>query len=177
MDREILSTDVATFMTAYLPFVPSEEDVDKCVQYMLAPHRHPNADDDSGPRADEDSSAIDKRYSLCHLDDGQLRFKEFLDVPTKISGAKANAFNQLVNIAAAIGTYSLAGRTRNKYNYRSCLSKGILSAVAGLHTKVDACITSDCEGNFSVSGIAVPVGYNLRSANGDDVREPIIPVS
>ncbi len=47
--------------------------------------------------------------------------------------------------------------------------KRIESAIAGSNNMIDACITSDGEGMFTTSGIAVPIEYKLHSRDRRDV--------
>ena len=172
MDGEFLTSDVATFMTSYLPFTPSDEDVEKCVKNLMDPLSVPKANSNNiaiGKQRLSNRAPTKPEEPIMHDHNGQLRFSAYPAAPTKSDGNEQNVFKYLDDIAAAVGECVLDGRKRNGYHYTHCPSKCIESAIAGSNNMIDACITSDGEGMFTTSDIAVPIEYKLHSRDRHDV--------
>ena len=151
MDREFLIYDTDIFIDKYLPFVPNEADITNCTRNMLESHL------------------------MLRGQDGQLRFKYFVDIPNRIDSSENVAYEPLVAIADSIGQYEITSerRIRNRYHYRNCPNTTIHSQLPGSNNKIDACITSDKSLPPTTSGIAVPAEYKLNNAYRHDVRTPI----
>ncbi|KAF8176470.1 hypothetical protein BJ912DRAFT_1045964 [Pholiota molesta] len=138
MEGEFIITDVQNFIKSYMPFEPTDVDVDAVV---------------NSPSGKE---TITRDADQC------LRFTEFMDADV---GTEKVYFQPLQTIADRISSTEVNGRTRNKFNFQLCPESFIASNTPGQNNMIDACIAlDDTEATIlTTAGIAVVFEYTMNS--------------
>ncbi|KAH9474513.1 hypothetical protein JR316_0012974 [Psilocybe cubensis] len=156
MDGDFVTCSIDKFMRCYLPFLPLDNDINRCLDEHLIPD---NIITRIVDKAGQES----------------LLFTEFPDTPVIVVGKKneMQIYSPLADIAKSIGNYSFqvpAGekpRTRNRFNYRNAYNSTIKSDIEGSNHKNDGCFTSDPDNILSTWGTAVPVEQQVRAKHED----------
>lgn len=166
MDEEFVTCDIDSFMKHYLPFVPAENDVTRCVNKHLKP----------------------KGVMIMNKSRKGLVFSKFRETPVinaNVIGQRSEMeiYTPLADIAKNIGHYVFQPQAddkptpmRNRFNYRNVYNNTIKSNIEGSNHRNDGCFTSD-EGNFlSTWGIAVPIEQKIKTTNKDrlDVSDLVL---
>ncbi|KDQ22368.1 hypothetical protein PLEOSDRAFT_1098298 [Pleurotus ostreatus PC15] len=120
MEGEFSIVSVEAFMSHYLPFEPTEDDV-----------------------KDTEKSLAEMKLSVLVEVDGELRFHEFLVPPCNANGTETPSYRPLEDISRAIASVPVEGRTRNEFSFRVCPNTVIKSQIAGSDNRVDGCFTSE----------------------------------
>ncbi|KDQ22365.1 hypothetical protein PLEOSDRAFT_1051064, partial [Pleurotus ostreatus PC15] len=120
MEGEFSIVSVEAFMSHYLPFEPTEDDV-----------------------KDMEKSLAEMKLSVLVEVDGELRFHEFLVPPCNANGTETPSYRPLEDISRAIASVPVEGRTRNEFSFRVCPNTVIKSQIAGSDNRVDGCFTSE----------------------------------
>jgi hypothetical protein len=149
MEGEFIITDVPSFVQAYMPFEPTDVDVDAFV----------NSPSGKG--------------IITRDADQFLRFTEFMDAEV---GTEKVYFQPLQTIADRISAAEINGRTRNRFNFRLCPESFIASDIPGSNNIIDACITlDDMEATIlTATSIAVVFEFKMNREKAFQVSHSLI---
>lgn len=171
---------VETFIKDYLPFQPEQDDVAAFVAkatYNPEPTAEvavPDVVDGVRPTRSTAAGGAPAALPRCRPDqvlesvNGGLRFIDYPGVIPTIA-SENTTYSYLQKIMNAIGTATVAGRSRNGLQYRGCPTIGIESETPGSDNLIDACIiSSECvspkgELDLKMSAVAVVFEYKLES--------------
>ncbi|KAF9441706.1 hypothetical protein P691DRAFT_790795 [Macrolepiota fuliginosa MF-IS2] len=160
--RIAIATEVDREMLTYLPFVPTAEDIDGCVQLLR----------DNG--------------LLVAGNNGGLRWKDFPKPPSQLSGTEKVVFSPLKAIADVISEYSFTGDTPGRVEtphvkYRDCPDANVHSELRGATFKIDGCFELDKAGGIAKHGvklaapnIAVSAEFKKREEDWVDNRQKLV---
>ncbi|KAF9441704.1 hypothetical protein P691DRAFT_812180 [Macrolepiota fuliginosa MF-IS2] len=120
MDREMLVCGVNSFQQSYLPFIPTAEDIDSCVQLL------------------RDNSL------LVTGDTGGLQWRDFPKPPSLLSGTKDVVFSPLKAIVGITSKHKFTGDIPGRLDiprveYRDCPSANVHSELHGATFNIDGC--------------------------------------
>ncbi|KAF9439383.1 hypothetical protein P691DRAFT_787029, partial [Macrolepiota fuliginosa MF-IS2] len=162
MDREMLVCGVDSFQQSYLPFVPTAEDIDGCVELLR----------DKG--------------LLVTGNNGGLRWKDFPKPPSQLSGTEKAVFSPLKAIADVISEYRSTGDTPGRVEiphvkYRDCPDANVHSELRGATFKIDGCFELDKASGIVrhgvklvASNIAVSAEFKKKEEDWVDNRQKLV---
>jgi hypothetical protein len=143
MEGEFIITDVPNFIKSYMPFEPTDVDLDAFV---------------NSPSGKE---TITRDADQC------LRFTEPMHADV---GTEKTYFRPLQTIADRISSAEINGRTRNRFNFRLCPESFIASDIPGSNNIVDACITFDDTEAIVLTATNIAVVFEFKM-NDDKALE------
>ena len=147
MEGEFTFTKVANFVEFYMPFEPTDDNVNTFVKSELFP--------------------ASEEPIMFHTEHG-LRFTDFPVAPSKSVGTENVCFQPLQKIANRISSAEVGSRTRNKFNFQLCPNSPIASDIPGSNNMIDACITSD-DTILTATSIAVVFEFKTNPEKDIDV--------
>ncbi|PPQ88974.1 hypothetical protein CVT25_005073 [Psilocybe cyanescens] len=167
MDREFVRLPVDSFMKEYMPFVPSEDVIERVIQQLSdASYQSSPGDESSDEESDQEPiyAALRAGTSLMLHHDNRLMFRDFPQPPTQTNGSEKVVYAPLAKIADQISQIQdlIPERQRNEYHYRDVSSKKIQSDIKGSNNKIDACFMSGAKNSLPAThDIAVVIEQKL----------------
>lgn len=158
MEQDFATCDVDNFMAAYLPFIPSNEDVINCIEMKLKP---------AGLMTKTEDSVFTNFQTTPVADCAASDFEDCTENDT---------YSPLEDIAAAVGTFNPSGRPRNTYRYSKMPRKTSISPEVDseVYNEVDACFMSDqalnADGCRSSLVKAVPIAFSVSRTCKDRLQ-------
>ncbi len=120
MNTELLHCSIKSFQYSYLPFIPTEPDISKCLQTLV------------------DTGLLNKD------ENGALHWRNFSKFPSNEEPTEPDFF-ALKSIADEIAKFTFSGggtpgrNTRPHVQYRDCPNQKVFSEVKGASFKIDRC--------------------------------------
>ncbi|PPQ85561.1 hypothetical protein CVT25_006731 [Psilocybe cyanescens] len=155
MMQDFVTCDIENFMAAYLPFIPSKEDVTDCIETNLKP---------VGLMAQSELPVFTNFPASPAADDADIE-----------NSINRDIYDSLNSIADAIGTFSSSRRPRNRYRYNKIPRRTSISDVdSEFDNEVDACFVTDqaltTDDRRSSLGAAVWIGYIVSNTCEDRMK-------
>ncbi|TEB33877.1 hypothetical protein FA13DRAFT_1626649 [Coprinellus micaceus] len=183
MDPEFSICSVESFFATYLPFSPSEKDVDafmvsqraskkdNCASVNQVPDLPAHGDylqrhQTAGIPRNVNSLTEEQASVIIENSNGQLLFRSFQTTLTPQHDTDIAIYQQLQEIADAVSNATVSHRSRNELAFRCCPNKPITSDICGSSDQIDACISVGVatEGKLESHHIAVVFEFTLGNA-------------
>ncbi|KAF9445605.1 hypothetical protein P691DRAFT_734653 [Macrolepiota fuliginosa MF-IS2] len=162
MDTEMLLCNVESFQQSYLPFIPTAEDIDSCVQLIC----------DNG--------------LLVKKDTDSLQWRDFPKPPSRLSGTGKVVFSPLKAIVDVISRHKFTGDRPGRVNvprveYRDCPNANVHSELCNATFNIDGCFElgegGGLEGQgtrLAASNIAISAVLKKNEKDWVDNRQKLV---
>jgi hypothetical protein len=184
MNGEFSKCSVQSFFATYLPFSPSESDVDAFVATQTASMKAESA---AVHQASESAHGGNRRQStrlaskpipppteeqapiLITNANDQVLFRDFQSIPTPQDGTEIATYQRLQEIADAVSNATVSNRSRNELVFQCCPNKPIASDIYGSNNQIDGCILAGVTTGRTLDAHNIAVVFEFKLGNAPDV--------